>query len=92
MDRQLLYFMLRGFRLPFHSCDITVNFVERFVHFVIWKKSFTVAPARIVKISPSFCFLEKAIYFTRFITIVGVGTSVNFPQVIFLTELSEKKL
>ena len=54
--------------------------------------SFTVAPARLKKISPSFYFLAKAIAATRFMTMVGVGTSVNFLRSIFLPDRNEKNL
>ena len=40
VNRRLLYFLFWGFRLPFHSCDIPVNFVEHFVRVVIWKNVF----------------------------------------------------
>ena len=92
VDLQILYLLFQGFHLPFQSCDIPVVFVERFVRFVIWKISFTVAPALFSKISPLLCFLAKTISATCFITIVGVGTSVNCPRVILFPERSEKKL
>ena len=92
VERRLFCFLFRGFRLPVHSCNTTVHFFEHFVRFVIWKILFTVVPAGFSKMSPSFYFLGWLIAVTCLIKIVGVGTSVNCPQVIFFPEHSENKL
>ena len=80
------------FRLPFHSCNIPVDFVERFVCFVTWKNIVYCGTSAVFKNQSIVFFSAKTIAATRFIMIVVLGTSVNCLWVNFLLERSKKKL
>ena len=54
--------------------------------------SSTSLPVRLSKISVSDCFYAMSIAATSFIAIVGVGTPVKFPRVIFLPVHSHSNL
>ena len=86
MCRRVLYLCLLVY-----SCGIPVGFVERFVRFVIWLNIIYRSASAVLKNQSFILFSDKAIAATYFMNIVGVGTSVNCPQVIFLRERSENK-
>ena len=75
MCRRLLYFSLH---LPVHSCDIPVNFVECFVHFVIWQNIIYRRSGAVFKNQAFVLFFWPGPLPPHVMTIVGVGTSVNF--------------
>ena len=72
-----------------HSFDIPFKFVKCFVRFFIQKISFTVAPVQFSKINLQLYILPIYIAATRFMTIVGVGTSVNCPRVILFQSVAK---
>ena len=85
VDQRLLYLMFQGFSLPVHSCDIPVNFFEHFIRVAIWKNIFYRDASAVFKNQSLVFFSARSIDATRFITIMGVGTSVNCLQVILFT-------